>query len=103
MSGDRAREIDRGFLQSLAHLDVGGDVGGPGEGDAAELLALFDAQARSRHLDFAARALQAEGAGFYTIASAGHEGNAAVAMALRPTAPARSTSRGRPGCRASTA
>jgi len=96
MSGDRAREIDRGFLQSLAHLDVGrdvgrdvgGDVGREVEGDAAELLALFDAQARSRHLDFAARALQAEGAGFYTIASAGHEGNAAVAMALRPTDPA---------------
>ena len=51
-------------------------------------LKLFDAQATSRHLDFAARALQAEGTGFYTIGSAGHESNAAVAAALRPTDPA---------------
>ena len=50
--------------------------------------ALFDAQLRSRHLDHAARWLRAEGAAFYTIGSAGHEGNAAVAAALRPTDPA---------------
>jgi 2-oxoisovalerate dehydrogenase E1 component len=49
---------------------------------------LFDAQLGSRHLDLAARELQATGAGFYTIGSAGHEGNAAVAAALRPTDPA---------------
>ncbi|MGH8825020.1 MAG: thiamine pyrophosphate-dependent enzyme [Jiangellaceae bacterium] len=49
---------------------------------------LFDAQATSRHLDFAARILQARGRGFYTISSAGHESNAAVAAALRPTDPA---------------
>ena len=29
-----------------------------------------------------------QGAGYYTIGSAGHEGNAAVAAALRPTDPA---------------
>ena len=51
-------------------------------------LELFDAQAASRQLDFAARRLQAESRGFYTIASAGHESNAAVATALRPTDPA---------------
>jgi 2-oxoisovalerate dehydrogenase E1 component len=55
---------------------------------ADEYLALFDAQAQSRHLDFAARWMQSEGFGFYTIGSAGHESNAAVAMALRPTDPA---------------
>jgi 2-oxoisovalerate dehydrogenase E1 component len=49
---------------------------------------LFDAQATSRHLDFAARTLQAAGHGFYTIGSAGHESNAAVAASLRPTDPA---------------
>jgi 2-oxoisovalerate dehydrogenase E1 component len=54
----------------------------------AEALALFDAQAGSRQLDFAARALQARGQGFYTIGSSGHEGNAAIAAALRPTDPA---------------
>ncbi|WP_433217370.1 dehydrogenase E1 component subunit alpha/beta [Microtetraspora malaysiensis] len=52
------------------------------------LLELYDSQLGSRHLDLAARELRAEGAGFYTIGSAGHEGNAAVAAALRPTDPA---------------
>ncbi|MET0952701.1 MAG: thiamine pyrophosphate-dependent enzyme [Aeromicrobium sp.] len=55
-------------------------------GDA--LLALYDAQVQSRHLDLAIRGLQARHEAFYTIGSAGHESNAAVAMALRPTDPA---------------
>ncbi|SHJ97729.1 2-oxoisovalerate dehydrogenase E1 component [Pseudonocardia thermophila] len=54
----------------------------------ARALELFDVQLRSRHLDLAARWLRAKGAGWYTIGSAGHEGNAAVAAALRPTDPA---------------
>jgi len=88
-------ELDRRFLEA-----VGGLPGGParpepsapvrpGSGlDGATLLAIFDAQAESRHLDFAARSMQQQGRGFYTISSAGHEGNAAVAAALRPTDPA---------------
>ncbi|HEU5107395.1 MAG TPA: thiamine pyrophosphate-dependent enzyme, partial [Micromonosporaceae bacterium] len=55
-------------------------------GDAA--LELFDAQLTSRHLDLAARWLRSFGEGFYTIGSSGHEGNAAVAAASRPTDPA---------------
>jgi 2-oxoisovalerate dehydrogenase E1 component len=51
-------------------------------------LELFDAQITSRHLDLAARRLRAADAGYYTIGSSGHEGNAAVAAALRPTDPA---------------
>ena len=51
-------------------------------------LALFDVQLGSRHLDLAARWLRAQGRGYYTIGSSGHEGNAAVAAALRPTDPA---------------
>ena len=43
---------------------------------------------RSRLCDFAARELQSTGRSFYSIASAGHESNAAVALALRPTDPA---------------
>lgn len=54
----------------------------------ARALELFDAQATSRHLDYEARRLRRHDAGFYTIGSAGHEGNAAVADALRPTDPA---------------
>src|SRR3546814_13176888 len=36
-------------------------------------------------MDRLSRALQARGEGFYTIGSSGHEGNAAVAAALRVT------------------
>ncbi|MDX6259996.1 MAG: 2-oxoisovalerate dehydrogenase component [Kribbellaceae bacterium] len=52
------------------------------------LLALFDAMAGSRLLDIAARRMRERGEGFYTISSAGHESNALVANALRPTDPA---------------
>lgn len=54
----------------------------------ARCLDLFDAQLASRHLDLAARWLRARGAGYYTIGSSGHEGNAGVAAALRLTDPA---------------
>ena len=63
----------------------------PAYADAAlvgRLRAVFDAQALSRQLDLEARRLRAQGVGYYTIASAGHESNAAVAAALRPTDPA---------------
>ncbi|MET9338227.1 thiamine pyrophosphate-dependent enzyme [Nonomuraea sp. NPDC003804] len=49
---------------------------------------LFDRQLGSRLLDVAARWLRAQNEGFYTIGSAGHEGNAAVAAAVRTTDPA---------------
>ena len=53
-----------------------------------DLELIFDAQAASRHLDAVARELQSAGEGFYTIGSSGHESNAAIAYALRPTDPA---------------
>ncbi|MGW3543012.1 thiamine pyrophosphate-dependent enzyme [Nocardia niigatensis] len=54
----------------------------------ARCLELFDAQAASRQLDLAARRLTREGHGYYSIGSSGHEGNVAVAAALRVTDPA---------------
>ncbi|GAA1612395.1 MULTISPECIES: thiamine pyrophosphate-dependent enzyme [Kribbella] len=60
----------------------------PWEHDAELLRGLYDAQLGSRHADLAARWMQSQGTGFYTIGSAGHEGNAAVAAALQPTDPA---------------
>jgi 2-oxoisovalerate dehydrogenase E1 component len=53
-----------------------------------DCLELFDAQLISRHLDEAARWLRSRGTGYYTIGSAGHESNAAVAAAVRFTDPA---------------
>ncbi|MCS5710122.1 thiamine pyrophosphate-dependent enzyme [Candidatus Berkiella aquae] len=46
---------------------------------------LFDSQLVSRHLDLLARILREQQQGFYTIGSAGHEGNAAIAKAFRKT------------------
>ncbi len=54
----------------------------------ARCLDLFSAQLASRHLDLAARWLRSRGAGYYTIGSSGHEGNAGVAAAVRLTDPA---------------
>ena len=54
----------------------------------AQLERLFDVQVASRHCDLAARWLRGQARGYYTIGSAGHESNAAVAMSLRPTDPA---------------
>lgn len=54
----------------------------------AELFDLFESQLNSRLLDLQSRLMQAAGQSFYTIGSAGHEGNAAVAKALRVTDPA---------------
>jgi 2-oxoisovalerate dehydrogenase E1 component len=51
-------------------------------------LSLFRCQLLSRHIDYGARRMKKAGRGFYTISSAGHEGNAAVAAATRVTDPA---------------
>ncbi|MFC6012378.1 dehydrogenase E1 component subunit alpha/beta [Nocardia lasii] len=59
------------------------------EGIDAEFgIELFESQVTSRHLDLAARRLGAARQGFYSIGSSGHEGNAAVAAALRVDDPA---------------
>ena len=49
---------------------------------------LWRAQVDSRQADYAARWLQQHGRSFYTIGSAGHESNAAIALALRIDDPA---------------
>ena len=72
------------LLDALRALEPSGASALP----AHEAQRLWRAQIESRHCDFAARWLQKEGRSFYTIGSAGHESNAAVALALRPTDPA---------------
>jgi 2-oxoisovalerate dehydrogenase E1 component len=81
--------LDEHFRAAVASWEAAGDVGPDRAASyAAQLLELFEAQCLSRQLDFAARRLSLAGEGYYTIGSAGHESNAAVAMALRPTDPA---------------
>jgi 2-oxoisovalerate dehydrogenase E1 component len=79
--------IDDHVVRRLREWPARPDVRAPVP-DPETLLAYFDAQLQSRHLDLAIRWLQGQGEAFYTIGSAGHESNAAVAMALRPTDPA---------------
>jgi 2-oxoisovalerate dehydrogenase E1 component len=90
-------ELDQRFLSAVRDLPDDGQAGtayraaliASGTGLTGEqAIAVFDAQAGSRHLDLAARYLRAAGHGFYTIGSAGHEADAAVAAALRPSDPA---------------
>ncbi|MFC7495945.1 MULTISPECIES: transketolase C-terminal domain-containing protein [unclassified Nocardioides] len=76
--------IDEHFLERVRALRPGVAE----EADQARALVLFEAQAQSRHLDLAARWLQAQGEGFYTIGSAGHEANAALGMLTRVDDPA---------------
>ncbi|WP_458315555.1 thiamine pyrophosphate-dependent enzyme [Mycolicibacterium brisbanense] len=90
MASSKQEAIDSYFTTTVSALAGPGAEAWP---DASALtvpkaLALFDAQLASRHLDLAARWLRSQGKGFYTIGSSGHEGNAAVAAALRPTDPA---------------
>ncbi|WP_428981385.1 thiamine pyrophosphate-dependent enzyme [Nocardia brasiliensis] len=54
----------------------------------ATLLELFESQVTSRQLDLAARQLGASKRGYYSIGSSGHEGNAALGLALRVDDPA---------------
>src|SRR5260370_950567 len=85
-----AENIDTQFLDAVGGLVAPEpslplpDLGLTGE----RCLELFDSQLGSRHLDLAARQLGSAGIGYYTIGSSGHEGNAALAAALRPTDPA---------------
>jgi 2-oxoisovalerate dehydrogenase E1 component len=90
--------LDQHFLRAARAFEAGAprthppDLAAPVRPDSrltgGLALQLFDAQLGNRHLDLAARYLRAAGDGFYTIGSAGHEANAAVAAALRPTDPA---------------
>ncbi|MGK8490794.1 thiamine pyrophosphate-dependent enzyme [Nocardia asiatica] len=91
---DQAVDLDERFRAAVAAC-----VPGPGRpadrpivsGGAitgTACLELFEAQATSRQLDLAARRLGSDRRGYYSIGSSGHEGNAALAAALRSTDPA---------------
>ncbi|MCE1178374.1 MAG: MFS transporter [Micrococcales bacterium] len=99
MSTETLEPVDVHFTeQVLALARESGQSGEPGQAreprglppglDADTLLTYFDAQLETRHIDFAARWMRVQKTGYYSIGSAGHEANAAVAMALRPTDPA---------------
>ncbi|WP_250658068.1 thiamine pyrophosphate-dependent enzyme [Alkalimarinus coralli] len=85
----RADIIDENFVRRVQDNDL--PVVSPGTAHQSsgllkhELVDLFESQLMSRHLDFHSRRLQARGESFYTIGSAGHEGNAACGKVFRYT------------------
>ncbi|MEE6262229.1 thiamine pyrophosphate-dependent enzyme [Plantactinospora sonchi] len=85
---ERFREAVGALVASATRRAPEEPVRDGGTLDGARALGLFDAQLVSRHLDLAARWLRSFGEGYYTIGSSGHEGNAAVALAVRSTDPA---------------
>ena len=82
---DRAAIVHENFLARVAARDL--PAGRPPAGPLSPETALqaFRAGVLTRALDRQSRAMQRAGQGFYTIGSSGHEGLAAVALALRPT------------------
>jgi 2-oxoisovalerate dehydrogenase E1 component len=85
-------ELERRLDERLAALegrvpDASGSAA-TGDLDGGAALALLEDMLRSRVLDVLARELRAEGRGFYTIGSSGHEMNAVVGALTRPTDPA---------------
>jgi 2-oxoisovalerate dehydrogenase E1 component len=82
---DRADIVHENFRRRVATGDL--PVGNPPDGPLSptDAVAIFRAGCLSRALDRQSRFMQKAGTGFYTIGSSGHEGMAAVALALRPT------------------
>ncbi len=89
MSSERRDPLEAAWTEAVGALARDPDEHSWGSGlSGPAALDLLDAQLESRHVDLTARWLRAQGHGFYTIGSAGHESNAVVAAALRPTDPA---------------
>ena len=96
MSSSRTEAVEANLRELLAS-DAGSDFSSPpdlgtplrpgSELTGRRFLELLETLYQARHLDLEARELKERDEGYYTIPSAGHEGNAAVAAALRPTDP----------------
>lgn len=85
---DRAQIIHDNFLTNVAAENFPPAVSQVSLEEAGlspeGAMEIFRAQVLSRQIDRVARKLSARGQGYYTIGSSGHEGNAAIAWALRP-------------------
>ncbi|MFO1175906.1 MAG: thiamine pyrophosphate-dependent enzyme [Paracoccaceae bacterium] len=82
---DRADIVHDNFLRRVAARDFPAGTAPAGPLTATDAVAAYRAGCLTRALDRQSRAMQKAGQGFYTIGSSGHEGLAAVALALRPT------------------
>ncbi len=92
---NRAQVVDENFVAFVSRLDGSSVAGAPGEADppitpngtlrGSDLIQLLESQIVTRHQDLEARLMRARDEGFYTIGSAGHEGNAVVGRLTRHT------------------
>ena len=80
----RAVIVHENFRARVAASDLPAGSAPSGPLGAVQAVAIYRAACLSRALDRVARDMQKAGQGFYTIGSSGHEGMAAVALALRP-------------------
>ena len=96
MRYNRAQVVDEKFIsflkgwgdlpkQALTPADL---VPGGRNLTGQDLIEMFESQMITRHLDLVAREMRSRDIGFYTIGSAGHEGNATVGRVTRHTDPA---------------
>lgn len=77
--------VHENFLRRVAARDFPQGAAPTGPLTPEDAVAAYRAACTSRALDRTSREMQRQGKGFYTIGSSGHEGLAAVALALRPT------------------
>jgi 2-oxoisovalerate dehydrogenase E1 component len=92
---NRAQVVDQNFINFVRNWGGSVIAAIPSEADppvvpgnparCSDLLQLFESQIVARHQDIAAREMRARNEGFYTIGSAGHEGNAVVGRLTRHT------------------
>ncbi len=82
---DRSVIVHENFLDRVAKGDLPTGRAPDGPLTPEDATAIYHAACLTRALDRQSRAMQRAGQGFYTIGSSGHEGMAAVALALRPT------------------
>lgn len=81
---DRVAIVHENFRRRVESADLPSGAEPNNSLTNEEAVGLYQAQVLSRQLDRISRHMQADGEGFYTIGSSGHEGMAAVAHALRP-------------------
>jgi 2-oxoisovalerate dehydrogenase E1 component len=93
MSANRAEAVDKQFIDFVKALapaprrDPAAPVRAGSRLTGAKLVELLESQLQCRILDLAARELRAKDQGYYTIGSAGHEGNVVVGDLVRKTDP----------------
>ena len=80
---DRANIVHQNFLDRVSAEDFPSSKAPSGPLTSQEAISIYRTGCLTRALDRKSREMQAQGQGFYTIGSSGHEGIAAVAAALR--------------------